>query len=135
MRKKNFIIPSKPSAPYAESVAGNSVTLGWTDAVNGTEEVTKYKIMYRKYSGEILVQENKSEKEEEWTEVYTNANQTKIIISKLSSKTTFVFKVQSITAIGRSPISDISKPIETLATKESMGKLKYFLFFMTRTIR
>ncbi|CAF2117868.1 unnamed protein product, partial [Rotaria magnacalcarata] len=68
--------------------------------------------MYRK------VGENENETEEKWTEVYTNSNQKELIISNLPSETTFVFKVQSITAIGLSLISDISEPMETLTKKE-----------------
>ncbi|CAM4849003.1 unnamed protein product, partial [Rotaria magnacalcarata] len=84
----------------------------WADAARGTEKVRKYKVMYRK------VGENENETEEKWTEVYTNSNQKELIISNLPSETTFVFKVQSITAIGLSLISDISEPMETLTKKE-----------------
>ena len=113
--KKGFVIPSKPSAPYAKSVTEHSVKLGWTDIANGTENVTQYKVIYRKYT-------NEGEKEEEeWIEVYTNANDREIIISNLPSKTKFVFKVQSVTAIGLSSISDISKPVQTLPKKETTG--------------
>jgi hypothetical protein len=114
--KKGFIIPSKPDAPYAKNVTDNSVTLEWADAASGTEKVIKYKVMYQKYSGK-----NEDEKKENWTEVYTKTNHKKIIISNLPSKTTFVFKVQSITAIGLSAISGLSQPIETLTKK--VGKL------------
>ncbi|CAF1638221.1 unnamed protein product, partial [Rotaria magnacalcarata] len=98
--------------PYAKNVTDNNVTLGWADAARGTEKVRKYKVMYRK------VGENENETEEKWTEVYTNSNQKELIISNLPSETTFVFKVQSITAIGLSLISDISEPMETLTKKE-----------------
>ncbi|CAF2779128.1 unnamed protein product [Rotaria sp. Silwood2] len=130
-KKKGFIVPSKPDAPYAKNVTDNSITLGWADAASGTEKVKKYKVMYRKYSGETLFGKNENEKEEKWTEIYTNANQKMIIISNLPSKTTFVFKVQSITAIGLSAISGLSKLIETLTKKQPKGgKLAYFSFFI-----
>jgi len=123
--KKGFVIPSKPDAPYAKNVTDNNVTLGWADAARGTEKVRKYKVMYRK------VGENENETEQKWTEVYTKSNQKELIISNLASKTTFVFKVQSITAIGLSPISDISEPIQTLTKKKPRSKLEDFLFFVT----
>ncbi|CAF0745737.1 unnamed protein product [Adineta steineri] len=119
--KKDFIIPSKPDAPYAISVTDNNVTLTWTDAANGTEEVQKYKVMYQQHRGEALVGKNKSKKEEKWTEVYTNASHKEIIIVNLPPNATFVFKVQSITAIGLSAISACSKPIETLAKKDEQS--------------
>jgi hypothetical protein len=122
--KKDFIIPSKPGTPYAKNVTDNSVALEWTDAASGTEKVMKYKVMYRQYSGKTSVDKNENKTEENWTEVYTNTSHKKIIISNLPSKTTFVFNVQSITTIGLSAISDLSKPIETLAEKS--GKLPCF---------
>jgi len=126
--KKGFIIPSKPDAPYAKHVTNNSVTLGWTNAANGTEKVIKYKVIYQKYSGETLLHKTENENEERWIEVYTNSSFKEIIILNLPSKTTFVFKVQSITAIGLSAISGLSKPIETLGKKEEKhGKLECFL--------
>ncbi len=126
--KKGFIIPSKPDAPYAKNVTNSSVTLGWTNAANGTEKVIKYKVIYQKYSGETLLHKTENENEERWIEVYTNSNFTEIIILNLPSKTTFVFKVQSITSIGLSAISGLSKPIETLGKKEEKhGKLECFL--------
>ncbi|CAF4694756.1 unnamed protein product, partial [Rotaria sp. Silwood2] len=115
--KRGFIIPSKPDAPYAKNVTDNTVTLGWTDAAGGTEKIRKYKVMYRKHSDASFVDKNENEKEEKWSEVYTNANQKKIVISNLPSKATFVFKVQSITAIGLSAMSGLSEPIETLTKK------------------
>ena len=131
LAKKDFILPSKPGAPYSKSVTENNVTLEWADAANGTEKVIKYKIMYRKYSDETLVDENEKKKEEKWTEVYTNANHNEMVISNLLSKTTFVFRVQSITAIGLRAISDLSQSIETLAKKDKKGsKLVCFSFFI-----
>jgi hypothetical protein len=125
--KKGFIIPSKPDAPYAKSVTDHRVILGWADAASGTEKVTGYKVMYREYSGKTLVGKNENKKEEKWIEFYTNTNNKEIIISKLPSKTTFVFKVQCITAIGLSAISGLSKPIETMTKKEQKrGKLACF---------
>ncbi|CAF0987132.1 unnamed protein product [Adineta steineri] len=115
--KKGFIIPSRPDAPHAISVTDNNVTLIWSDAANGTEEVWNYKVMYQEHRGEILVDKNKSKKEEKWTGVYTKDNHKKIIISNLPPSTKFVFKVQSITTIGHSAISACSEPIETLAKK------------------
>ncbi|CAF1356296.1 unnamed protein product [Adineta steineri] len=115
--KEGFIIPSKPDTPYAISVTDNNVTLAWADAASGTEKVQKYKIMYQKYRGKTLIDKKQSEEEEQWTEVYTNANRKKIIISNLPPNTKFVFKVQSITAIGLSAISECSKPIKTLTKK------------------
>ena len=122
--KEGFIMPSKPGAPYAKAVTDNNITLEWADTANGTEKITKYKVMYRKYNSETLVGNNESEQEEKWTEVHTHGSHKKIIFSSLPSKTTFVFKVQSITAIGLSPISDISEPIETPEKNETIGKLK-----------
>ncbi|CAF1025690.1 unnamed protein product [Adineta steineri] len=115
--KKGFIIPSRPDAPHAISVTDNNVTLIWTDAANGTEEVWNYKVMYQEHRGEILVGKNKSKKEEKWTGVYTKDNHKKIIILNLPPSTKFVFKVQSITTIGHSAISACSEPVETLAKK------------------
>ncbi|CAF0948120.1 unnamed protein product [Adineta steineri] len=117
VEKEGFIVPSKPDAPYAISVTDNNVTLAWTDAASGTENVQNYKVMYQKYRGKALIGKNQSEKEEEWVEVYTNASHENIIISNLPPSTKFLFKVQSITAIGLSAISACSKPIETLAKK------------------
>ncbi|CAF3600869.1 unnamed protein product [Rotaria sp. Silwood1] len=121
LEQEGFIIPSKPDAPYAKNVTNNSVKLGWADAANGTEKIEKYKVMYWEYSDETLVGKNENRTKETWTEVYTSSNQKEIIISNLSSETTFVFRVQSITAIGLSAISDLSKPIETLTQKEQNG--------------
>ncbi|CAF3895891.1 unnamed protein product, partial [Rotaria sp. Silwood1] len=111
--EKGFIIPSKPDAPYAKNVTDNNVTLRWTDVAKGTKQVNKYKVMYRKYSSEILVDKNDSMEESKWTEINTTANDTEIVISGLPSKTTFVFKVQAITAIGLSTVSELSEPIST----------------------
>jgi hypothetical protein len=87
--------------------------------------------MYREDSGEILAGKNENKTEVKWTEVYTNGSCMEIIISNLPSKTTFVFKVQCITAIGLSAISGLSKPIETLAKKKQKGgKLAYFSYFI-----
>ena len=131
LEKTDFIIPSKPGAPYAKNVTYNSITLGWTDAASGSEKVSKYKVMYRQYNGKTLDGKNEDEEKKNWTEVYTNANSKKIIILNLPSKTTFVFKVQSITAIGRSTISGLSKPTETLTQKKQKGgKLASFSFFI-----
>ncbi|CAF0790320.1 unnamed protein product [Adineta steineri] len=115
--KEGFIVPSKPDAPYAISITDNNVTLVWSDVANGSEEVQKYKVMYQKHRGKTLIGKNKSKKEEQWTEVYTNGNHKKIIISNLPPSTQFVFKVKSITAIGLSAISACSKPIKTLTKK------------------
>ncbi|CAF3771416.1 unnamed protein product [Adineta steineri] len=117
LEKSGFIIPSKPGAPYAISVTDNNVTLEWADATSGTEKVQNYKVMYQKYRGEPSIGENVTKKEERWTEVHTNASHMKIIISNLPSSTKFVFKVQSVTAIGLSAISACSEIIETLANK------------------
>ncbi|CAF4212107.1 unnamed protein product, partial [Adineta steineri] len=115
--KEGFIVPSKPDAPYAISVTDNNVTLTWADPATGTEEVRNYKVMYQKHRGKTLVGKNKSKKDEQWAEVYTNANHKKIIISNLPPSSKFVFKVQSITTIELSAISACSEPIETLAKK------------------
>ncbi|CAF3870903.1 unnamed protein product, partial [Adineta steineri] len=115
--KEGFIVPSKPDAPYAISVTDNNVTLTWADPATGTEEVRNYKVMYQKHRGKTLVGKNKSKKDEQWAEVYTNANHKKIIISNLPPSSKFVFKVQSITTIGLSAISACSKPIKTFAKK------------------
>ncbi|CAF4314226.1 unnamed protein product [Rotaria sp. Silwood2] len=123
---EGFIIPSKPEAPYAKNVTDNSVTLGWADAADGTEKIRKYKVMYRKHSDASFVDKHENEKEEKWSEVYTNANQKELVISNLPSKATFVFKVQSITVIGFSAASGLSEPIETLTKKGS--KLACFSF-------
>jgi hypothetical protein len=129
--KKGFIIPSKPGTPYAKNVTDNNVTLEWTDAASGTQKVMKYKVMYQEYSGKTLVGKNENKTEEKWTEVYTNTNHKKIIISNMSSKTTFLFKVQSLTATGLSAISGLSNPIETLGKKKQKGgKLACFSFFI-----
>ncbi|CAF2981550.1 unnamed protein product [Rotaria sp. Silwood2] len=125
--KLDFIIPSKPGAPYAESVTDNDVTLRWTDVASGTEQVNKYKVMYRKYSSEILAHKNDSVEESKWTDIDTTANDTEIVISGLPSNTTFVFKVQAITAIGLSAISELSKPISTQAKEEKDRKLALFV--------
>ncbi|CAF1245221.1 unnamed protein product [Rotaria sp. Silwood1] len=110
--KKGFIMPSKPDAPYAKTVTHNSVTLEWTDVQSGSEQVKKYKIMYRKHS---------SDNHEKWNEVLTNNNSKIMCISNLPSKTAFVFKVQSITGIGLSPVTDVSELVETLG----MSKLNF----------
>lgn len=125
VQKNDFIIPSKPSAPFIKSVTESSVQLEWRDVANGTENVTQYRVLYQQYSGGRSAYKNDSDKEEnedEWTEVYTEKNDRVLTIFHLLEKTTFVFKVQSITAIGVSPISDVSKPIQTLAKKELIGK-------------
>ena len=131
VKRNDFIIPSKPSVPYAKSVTENSVKLVWTDAANGTQKVTRYKVMYQKYNAEKLAykKNNKKEDDEEWNDAYTNTNELEIIISYLPSKTIFVFKVQSVTAIGFSSVSDVSKPIQTLPGKESISKMEIFLAF------
>lgn len=110
LKHEGFIIPSKPGKPYATSVTFNSVTLKWTDAAIGTEKVVKYKVMYRKHN-------HMTKKEDEWTEVTTTTNEKKKIINNLPSNTTFEFRVQSVTAIGFSAASDISKPIATAVYK------------------
>ncbi|CAF1476614.1 unnamed protein product [Rotaria sp. Silwood1] len=124
--EKGFIIPSKPDAPYAKNVTDNNVTLRWTDVAKGTKQVNKYKVMYRKYSSEILVDKNDSMEESKWTEINTTANDTEIVISGLPSKTTFVFKVQAITAIGLSTVSELSEPISTQEKEKKDRKFALF---------
>ena len=113
--KDGFILPSKPDSPYAKLVTENSVTLEWADAARGSEKVLKYKVMYMK---------NQNSSKEYWTEVETSASRKEIIISNLPSNKTFVFRVQSITAVGLSANSDLSEPISTLIKKgKKAGKL------------
>ncbi|CAF1223930.1 unnamed protein product [Rotaria sp. Silwood1] len=126
LEKQGFIIPSKPDAPYSKSVTDNSIILRWTDKASGSEKVKNYKVLYRKYKNKTLSDNDENEKQEKWTEIYTKSNQKEIIIWNLPSKTSFEFKVQSVTAIGLSAISGLSEPIETLAKKG--GKMTcYFL--------
>ncbi|CAF1189191.1 unnamed protein product [Adineta ricciae] len=106
LEKKGFKIPSKPSELSAKFVTDDGITLKWNDEQNGTEKIKKYKIMYRI--------SNENDEEEQWVEVFTNDDKKEISISKLPSKKKFIFKVQSVTTIGVSSMSDISEPIETL---------------------
>ncbi|CAF4016763.1 unnamed protein product [Rotaria magnacalcarata] len=125
--KKGFIIPSKSGTPYAKNVTDNNVTLTWTDVASGTEQVNKYKVMYRKYSSEILAHENDSMEESKWTEINTKANDTEIVMLGLPSKTTFVFKVQAITVIGLSAVSQLSEPISIQGKQEKNRKFALFV--------
>ena len=126
IHQDDFIIPSKPSKPYASAVTENSITLEWKDIMKGSEEITQYKVMYLMEStNEALVNNTESEKEgNKWMEVYSNGNSTEMILSDLPSNTMFTFKVQSVTAIAFGPISDISKPIRTRAPKKPKSEFK-----------
>ena len=135
IKRKNFIIPSKPSKPYGKFITENSITIAWTDAIKGSEEIVQYKVMYQKSIDETLDQYNKSvEEATRWIEVYTDGNSTEMIISNLPSNTVFTFKVQSVIAIGFSPISDVSKPIKTLASKQTNSKLQNLSVFLSYQI-
>lgn len=116
--KEGFVIPSKPGAPYSKSVTHNSILLEWTDEANGTEEIKKYRVMYRKHDSKDSTDDDDNKKEGTWAEAYTVANEKKIMIKNLSLKTAFEFKVQSITAVGFSAPSSISTPIQTLASEQ-----------------
>ncbi|CAF4565215.1 unnamed protein product [Rotaria sp. Silwood2] len=109
--KVGFILPSKPSAPYVKNVTENNVTLGWTDGVNGSEKIIKYKVMYRQYISKLSDDRNENETAGKWITMETSDNRQEIIISNLSPTITFEFQAQSVTAIGLSVVSDLSEPV------------------------
>lgn len=130
MENKNFIIPSKPSIPYAKFVTDTSIKIGWEDTMNESETIKQYKIMYQKSIDKTVVQYNENQTEvEKWIEIYTNGKNMEVTISDLSPATIFTFKVQSVTAIGLSPISDVSEPIKTLLAEKPKSELKSFYIF------
>lgn len=119
-----FMVPSKSGAPYAKAVTHDSVTLEWTDAQSGSKEVRKYKIMYCKCNDDDQISTNEN-RQEKWMEVLTKDNTKMMCVTDLPWKTAFVFKVQSITAVGLSAVSDSSLLIETLG----IGKLNLLSFY------
>ena len=97
--KEGFIVSSKPGAPTAEAVTDSSVTLRWTDDQNGSDSVQQYKIMYQEKNGDVI----------QWNTQMTNDISKTVCISKLPSATTFLFKIQSISKVCRSPVSDTTE--------------------------
>lgn len=109
-----FVIPSKPGAPYAKNITENNLTLAWIDAANGSEKIIQYRIMYRQYTDKTSNNENEVQSTAKWVELKTSSNRQEVKISQLPPTITFEFQVQSVTAIGLSPMSDLSKPITIL---------------------
>ncbi|CAF3362406.1 unnamed protein product [Rotaria sp. Silwood2] len=121
--KVGFILPSKPSAPYVKNVTENNVTLGWTDGVNGSEKIIKYKVMYRQYISKLSDDRNENETAGKWITMETSDNRQEIIISNLSPTITFEFQAQSVTAIGLSVVSDLSERVTMPGVKALLSNL------------
>lgn len=115
---ESFVFPSKPDAPNATHVTDDSITLEWEDEEIGSEKIINYKIMYQKdISGEQVIASKNSSKA--WIHMETTDNAKMMQVSKLPSGVSFIFKVQSVTKIGFSAISEDSRLIST----RKFGKL------------
>ncbi|CAF0821513.1 unnamed protein product [Rotaria sordida] len=105
IQQLDFQIPSKPGKPYSINITSDSISLEWTKPERGFNSINKYKVLY-------CIDGNNQE-DNKWNEVTTDTLIEKKTISNLAVNTLYVFKIQSITIVGDSLISDVSDPIRT----------------------
>ncbi|CAF0939829.1 unnamed protein product [Rotaria sordida] len=105
IQQLDFQIPSKPGKPYSINITSDSISLEWTKPERGFNSINKYKVLY-------CIDGNNQE-DNKWNEITTDALIEKKTISNLAVKTLYIFKIQSITIVGDSLISDVSDPIRT----------------------
>ena len=102
--KTKAIIYSKPGKPKASNITHDSVELQWTEPEHGSDKIVSYNIFYCSIN----------DQPDQWMEQRTRSTEKSMLISQLSEKNTYYFKVQ---AEGKSGLlgleSDISESIKT----------------------
>ena len=101
-----MIVPSKPGKPIASDVTYDSIELEWTKPEEGAHNVTSYIIFYRSSS-------DPPDQWMIWMEPKTEIAEERVVVSQLSEKTTYCFKVQPECEASVGLESDISEPITT----------------------
>ena len=96
-------IPSKPGQPKTVSATHNSVNLKWTKPTQYSEYVINYHVTYCS-----------QEQSKEWLSLRVQGEKETVIVTGLSPKTTYLFKVQSQSKTGFSEMSEVSTGICTL---------------------
>ena len=98
--KTRGLIPSQPGKPVCSSLSSDSIQVKWSRPEQGAHNVIAYNIFYR------------SDKDE-WIEIKSEGTKESIIVSKLSERALYCFKVQAECADGFGPESEVSEQIYT----------------------
>ena len=97
------IPPSKPGKPRATNITHDSIELEWTKPEQGANNVTSYTVLY--YSN--------SDPPYKWKEHKALITDEMAVVSKLSEKTSYIFKILPECASGFGLESDVSESIMT----------------------
>ena len=99
-----LIVPSKPGKPSACHITHDSVELEWTKPEQGAHNVISYTIFYC----------SANDLPDQWLQQKTSDAEKKALVSQLSEKNTYLFKVRPESKSGESgQESDESEPIQT----------------------
>ena len=93
----------QPGKPTASAVTSDSITVQWNKPEHGCENVESYFVRYR----------CTDDPTKKWGRVFTDSTETKLTITKLTPKTTYIFKVRPVLNDGFGTESEVSEPIET----------------------
>ena len=100
---ENFCPPSQPGKPTSTKVTNDSILLEWSTPKCGGESVLSYTISY--------CMDN--DPTNQWKVKRTQDSRNTTMITQLTPKAKYRFKVKAQCEIGVSPESEISDPIET----------------------
>ena len=97
------IPPSKPGKPKATNITHDSIELEWTKPEQGAHNVTSYTVLYC----------SNSDPPYKWKEHKALITNEMVVVSKLSEKTSYIFKILPECASGFGLESDVSESIVT----------------------
>ena len=100
------LVSCKPGKPVATDVTSTSVDIKWAMPELSTENVVRYTILYR----------CASDPDDRWREQKAKGASKKVIVSGLTGKGTYYFKVQLEFEDGVLSESDISEPVTMLGS-------------------
>ena len=94
---------SQPGKPCATEITHNSIELTWDEPVHGADTVKGYTIFFRTVD----------EPDDNWNSYRLSSPIGRYSLTRLEQKTVYFFKVRAETAVGSSPESELTDPIET----------------------
>ena len=100
---EKFLPPSQPGKATPTKVTNDSIQLTWSSPKGGAESVQSYAISYHV----------ENDPAEQWKVERTQGSGNTTMITQLSPKTKYLFRVHAQCEVGVSPESEISDPIET----------------------
>ena len=102
--QKQVLVPSQPGKPTFSNITHDSVELQWTEPEHGGVNIFSYTVFYRSIN----------DPPDQWIKQRTKSTEKSVLISQLSEKNTYYFKVQAECESGLIGLeSDISEPIKT----------------------